>query len=96
MSQKDHLSCVRGSIEREGDSDEGWLLLSSPFKLFLHTGHVSCCVAAEQKADISSGHFSHIPYFSTNLHDAQAVLWLGVAQIATDMPSQIYVPKASP
>ena len=35
-------------MEREGDSDGGWLLLSSPFKLFLHTGHVSCCVATEQ------------------------------------------------
>lgn len=41
VSQKDHLSCVRGSVESEGDS-EGWLLLSSPFKLIRHTGHVSC------------------------------------------------------
>lgn len=44
-SQKDHLSCVRGSVEREGDSGATWLLLlllSSPLKLFLHTGHVSC------------------------------------------------------
>lgn len=47
-SQKDHLSCVRGSVEREGDSGATWLLLlllSSPLKLFLHTGHVSCCAA---------------------------------------------------
>lgn len=40
--QKDHLSCVRGSVDREGDSGAGWVLLSSPFKPFLHTGHVSC------------------------------------------------------
>lgn len=56
-SQKDHLSCVRGSMEREGDSDGGWLLLSSPFKLFLHTGHVSCCIHGEEEHtadDISS------------------------------------------
>ena len=71
VSQKDHLSCVRGSMEREGDSDGGWLLLSSPFKLFLHTGHVSCCVATEQNANLFSfGHFSNksfnkwAPYFS--------------------------------
>lgn len=60
VSQKDHLSCVRGSVEREGDSDGAWLLLllSSPLKLFLHTGHVSCCVATEQKIDdISFGQF---------------------------------------
>lgn len=56
-SQKDHLSCVRGSMEREGDSDGGWLLLSSPFKLFLHTGHVSCCIHREEQTvdDISWG-----------------------------------------
>ncbi len=51
VSQKDHLSCVRGSMEREGDSDGDWLLLSSPFKLFLHTGHVSCCLATEQNIE---------------------------------------------
>lgn len=56
-SQKDHLSCVRGSMEREGDSDGGWLLLSSPFKLFLHTGHVSCCIQRGEYTvnDISCG-----------------------------------------
>lgn len=48
-SQKDHLSCVRGSMERVGDSEGGWLLLSSPFKLFLHTGHVSCCIHREEE-----------------------------------------------
>lgn len=60
VSQKDHLSCVRGSMEREGDSEGGWLLLSSPFKLFLHTGHVSCCIHREEEHtadDISSGLF---------------------------------------
>ena len=42
-TQKDHLSCVLESVAREGDSGGGWLVLSSPFKPFLHTGHVSCC-----------------------------------------------------
>lgn len=42
VDQKDHLSCVRGSVDCEGVSDGDWLLLSSPFKLFLQTGHVSC------------------------------------------------------
>lgn len=59
-SQKDHLSCVRGSVEREGDSEGVWLLLSSPFKLILHTGHVSCCSATEQNAHVSFLQNSHI------------------------------------
>lgn len=47
---------MRGSVEREGDSGATWLLLlllSSPLKLFLHTGHVSCCVATEQKGHMA-------------------------------------------
>lgn len=47
--QKDHLSCVRGSVFREGDSGGFWVLLSSPFNPFLHTGHVSCCRKREEK-----------------------------------------------
>lgn len=76
-SQKDHLSCVRGSMERVGDSDEGWLLLSSPFKLFLHTGHVSCC--GENGDNISFGQFSH--KYITNIysrpifHNVVVVIW---------------------
>lgn len=50
--QKDHLSCVRGSVFREGDSGGFWVLLSSPFNPFLHTGHVSCCRKRERRKSV--------------------------------------------
>lgn len=78
VDQKDHLSCVRGSVDWEGFSEGDWLLLSSPFKLFLQTGHVSCIsnqgtIHSEWKKWLQGSCLTGSPTAKSSLHTGHSI-----------------------